>query len=113
MGWDKLSPAARRLITSIFGGWPCPQYSQANPDRRGEDDARAWVMYKVILMVLSDPNFNYQADGALLSLGGENVIDKEAYDLYVREQELGLHFGYIRTSVQVLATWCNDSQARS
>ena len=33
--WSGLPHDVKRTVTGIFGGWPCPAYSRANPDARG------------------------------------------------------------------------------
>jgi hypothetical protein len=90
-------------------------FSRANPDARGGDDPRAWIFYCVIHAVLSDPHFNYQQKGKLLSLSGENVVGKEEWRegaMVVEESELAGAFGYVRSSVRVLGSLLGDVQAR-
>ena len=110
--WAKVPRDVKRSTTSIFGGWPCPAYSGANPDRRGDDDPRAFVWYEVIGIVLGDPDFNFQLGGQLLTLGGENVVSKYEFALQSRERELAATFGYLRSNVIVVGTVVNDAQAR-
>ena len=75
--WRGMAAEVKESVTAIFGGWPCPVFSRANPDARGGDDPRAWIFYCATHAVLSDPHFNYQQKGKLLSLSGENVVGKE------------------------------------
>jgi hypothetical protein len=113
--WRGLTPEQKRGVTAIFGGWPCPAFSQANPDARGGEDARAWLFYFVIHVVLSDNDYNYQRQGKLLSLSGENVVGKEEWRegiMVAREGELAGSLGYVRSSVRVLGSLLNDGQAR-
>ena len=60
--WHGMAAEAKESATAIFGGWPYPVFSRANPDTRGGDDRRAWIFYFycAIHAVPSDPHFNYQ-----------------------------------------------------
>ena len=110
--WAQLTPEQKRAVTTIFGGFPCPAYSEANLDRKGDTDPRSFLMYETMVIVFEDPHFNYNKGGNLLSLGGENVVGKERFSLMSREQELAGSYGYLRSSVKVLATELNDEEAR-
>ena len=69
----------------------------------------------MIHVVLNDNDYNYQRQGKLLSLSGENVVGKEEWRegiMVVREGELAGSLGYVRSSVQVLGSLLGDGQAR-
>ena len=113
--WSGVAPADKRAVTCIFGGWPCPSFSKANPLARGGGDVRAWLLHGVLEDVLSDPDYNYQRDGNLLVLAGENVIGKEEWndgEVIAAEVEVALSWGYVRHSIQLLGTHLGDGQAR-
>ena len=54
-----MAPADKRKVTGVFGGWPCPAFSKANPVARGGGDVRAWLLHGALVNVLSDPDYNY------------------------------------------------------
>ena len=94
--WRGMAAEVKESVTAIFGGWPCPVFSRAYPDARGGDDPRAWIFYCDIHSVLSDPHFNHQQKGKLLSLSGGNVVGKEEWRddvMVVEESELAGAFG--------------------
>ena len=113
--WSDVEPAEKRKVTGVFGGWPCPAFSKANPVARGGGDVRAWLLHGVLSTVLSDPDYNYQKDGKLMVLGGENVLGKEDWndgEIISEEIEVALEYGYVRHSIQLLGTELGDVQAR-
>ena len=113
--WNGLDTEEKRQISAIFGGWPCPSFSQANPDAKGGGDVRAWLLHTVLEFVLADPDFNYHKEGRLTCLAGENVVGKEEWmngEVIAREAEVAWEFGYVRTSIQLLGTELGDVQAR-
>ena len=81
----------KRAVTTIFGGFPCPAYSEANLDRKGDTDPRSFLMYETMVIVFEDPHFNYNKGGNLLSLGSSSFLvgpAKQCRDMLAPERFL-------------------------
>ena len=73
------------------------------------------MLHDVLVNVLSGPDYNYQKNGKLMVLGGENVLGKEDWnggEVISEEIEVALEYGYVRHSIQLLGTELGDVQAR-